>query len=439
MRLNTNTKSLVICIVVVFVTVSLLNLEAFNEHIEHKWIKDGSQFHNLMHTSKHRIKVPAQEALIVYVHVPRTSGLTLKISLFNDVAYHFMPMRMDYFVGKEQDWTPNFNNSNDETMGPARPWPIGLVWPEHRVRRPWKMGWQRQGTQDIQKAIEKGNVIQGLFSKQDIQRLRKMANGRPIKLWTVLRDPIERSLSLKSLVGNHRIPWPVNKSAAKFSDFYAQPTPNVGRGELKPHVQDYVQSYCHNGMTWQLGHQMHAAFRNITEEEVLASAKSFLEEMDYVGFFEDMTLDFPRLVQTIFPHSENALMYKLSYWMGTIMGWPRMHVRKFLNKVPIDQREAVYKANQLDIQLYDWAKKRYHKDHLLMFDTYAECTQFMLVALATVLVGVVGCCCVLCRMKRRCLDQGRGVSGTLHPTQMGVGAATLDDDALEKQVRRVVP
>ena len=434
MSFNTNTKSLVICIVVVFVTVSLLNLSAFNEYIEHKWIKDGSQFHNLMHTSKHRIKVPVQEALIVFVHIPRTTGLSLKISLFNDVAYHFMPIHMDYFVGQEQGWISHNNNSNDESTGPARPWPLGLVWPEHKVRRPWKTGWQRQGTQDIQEAVEKGNVIQGLFSKLDIQRLKRMANGRPIKFWTVLREPIERTLSLKSLVGNNRIPWPPSsKGAANYSDFYATPIPNVGRGVLKSHVQDWVQSYCHNGMTWQLGHQSHAAFRNITEAEALASAKSFLEQMDYVGFFEDMTIDFPRLVQTIFPHSENAMFYKLSYWMGTIMGWPRMHVRKFLNTVPIDQREAVYKANQLDIQLYDWAKKRFHKDHLLMFDTYSECTRYMLVALATVLVGVVGCCCVLCRVKRRCLDNGRGVLDIIQHTQMGVDASTLDDDAIENK------
>ena len=42
-------------------------------------------------------------------------------------------------------------------------------------------------------------------------------------------------------------------------------------------------------MTWQLGHQQHVGFRNISNKAVLESAKEFLEEMDYVGFFEDIT------------------------------------------------------------------------------------------------------------------------------------------------------
>ena len=52
-------------------------------------------------------------------------------------------------------------------------------------------------------------------------------------------------------------------------------------------------------MTWQLGHQQHVGFRNISNKAVLES-KEFLEEMDYVGFFEDMIWDYPRLVNEIF-------------------------------------------------------------------------------------------------------------------------------------------
>jgi hypothetical protein len=53
-------------------------------------------FHNWMHTSKQSVKVPLQDELIVFVHVPRTSGETLKIALFNDVDYQYNPQWTDF-------------------------------------------------------------------------------------------------------------------------------------------------------------------------------------------------------------------------------------------------------------------------------------------------------------------------------------------------------
>ena len=97
--------------------------------------KDGSSFHNWMHTSANVIHTPAKKTLIVYVHIMRTSGETLKISLFNNVSYQFNPEHMDeIFAYAKQEGRV----SNDETMSPARPWPIGLEWPKHLKNRPWK-------------------------------------------------------------------------------------------------------------------------------------------------------------------------------------------------------------------------------------------------------------------------------------------------------------
>ena len=69
--------------------------ERLNEHIEHTYLKQGSRFHDFMHTSKNSTVVPTAEDLIVFVHIPRTSGETLKISLFNDLSYQFNPEWMD--------------------------------------------------------------------------------------------------------------------------------------------------------------------------------------------------------------------------------------------------------------------------------------------------------------------------------------------------------
>ena len=375
-----------------------INNETFNEYFEHKWIKDGSSFHNWMHTSANVIHTPAKKTLIVYVHIMRTSGETLKISLFNNVSYQFNPEHMDeIFAYAKQEGRV----SNDETMSPARPWPIGLEWPKHVKPRPWKRRDGKRGIAHIKEAIKHGNVIQGFFSKLDVQRLRKWAKeyGRPVQMWTVLREPIERTLSLKEMIGHHRVPWPHSTDVVpKWSDFYQTPIPKVGRGSEKQHVIDYVTSYCHNGMTWQLGHQQHAAFRNISEDLAFESAKSFLEEMDYVGFFEDMIWDFPRLVNEIFPHSRNAGYYKFAYWVGTLVGWPRMRVRKHLGHVPIDQRDAVFAANKLDIKLYEWAKKRFNKENIVMFDNYIQCSIYMFfVFFLPVFACAVGIYCLCCR------------------------------------------
>ena len=225
--------------IILFLLGMAMNHESFNEYFEHKWIKSGSSFHNFMHTSRLQIHTPVKKALIVYVHIMRTSGETLKISLFNNVAYQFKPEWMDEMFSWGKD-----RKRNDETMSPARPWPVGYVWPEHVKRRPWKRYDGKEGIEHILKAIQHGNIIQGFFSKLDVARIKKWAKryGRPIQVWTVLREPIERTLSLKAMIGIHRIPWPVD-DLAKYSDFYKTPIPNVGRGSEKKHIIDYVTSY----------------------------------------------------------------------------------------------------------------------------------------------------------------------------------------------------
>lgn len=68
--------------------------DSVNEHIEHEWIKRGP-LHRLLQMSGNMTSVPRKEALIVYVHVLRTSGETLKLTVFNDVAYQFGPEWVD--------------------------------------------------------------------------------------------------------------------------------------------------------------------------------------------------------------------------------------------------------------------------------------------------------------------------------------------------------
>ena len=67
---------------------SLMIDEQFNEYFEHTHAKAGSHWHDFFAASIDHIIVPALPELIVYVRIPRTSGETLQIALFNDVAGH---------------------------------------------------------------------------------------------------------------------------------------------------------------------------------------------------------------------------------------------------------------------------------------------------------------------------------------------------------------
>jgi hypothetical protein len=143
--------------------------EEFNEYIEHKWIKAGSSFHNWFHTSKSSVTVPAQDHLIVFIHVPRTSGETLKIALFNQVDYQFDPQWVDHLhqqyytdLGKHMSAWQRAEWFNDEVIAPPKPWPVGVSWPSNHSssdQRPWKGREGRQGTEAIEFALKNGPLL----------------------------------------------------------------------------------------------------------------------------------------------------------------------------------------------------------------------------------------------------------------------------------------
>jgi hypothetical protein len=148
---------------------------------------------------------------------------------------------------------------------------------------------------------------------------------------------------------------------------------------------------------------MHAAFRNITEREALEQAKAFLTELDNVYFFEDMLVDFPRLWREVFPHVTGNSWYGAAYFLGALAGWPRMHVRKYQAHLRDVDKEALRKANLLDIELYSWARKHFGKAPLVMFDTYED----MAVQLTPLLALIVACMTCVCVLAVRVLENGK--------------------------------
>ena len=190
---------------------------------------------------------------------------------------------------------------------------------------------------------------------------------------------------------NCRIPWSAScleDVAPRPLDYYAPPgKPNVRtdvKQELQQRFRDYAVSYGHNTMTWQLGHHLHAQYRTVTDAEALAAAKTFLESMEYVGFFGDMFRDFPRLKSAVFPHAQGSWMWVAAYELGALFGLPRMRTLKYFSHLSPEEKTAVAAANALDMELYEWAKQRFGKEHIVMHDSYAT---FALAFSPALLVG----------------------------------------------------
>ena len=221
-------------------------------------------------------------------------------------------------------------------------------------------------------------------SRQDaeatVERLKELVAPRRVKLWTVLRHPLERSLSFfhmaNATVGEERcrlrVPWAKSCAEASYRSWYSNPP--IVRDDIdaarQQALSDYIVSYGHDTQTHQLADQMHARYRVLRPRAALASAQEFLKQMDYVGFFEDMLSDMPRLQREIFPHAQGSSTYSALYKLGALVGYPRMHTLKYTSHLEPEERELLEAANALDTELYSWARDEFGKGPLRMHESY---------------------------------------------------------------------
>lgn len=214
----------------------------------------------------------------------------------------------------------------------------------------------------IEQVLEEGNVVQGFFSRMDMERMRNVTQRRII-LFTVLRHPMERSLSWLSMMSSScpRVPWAPTCAEAAVSSYFSSP-PRV-RGDLpqrmQAHLSTYIERFAHNSMTWQLGYQMHASHRRVPPRLALEMAKEFLFSMDYVFWHEDLLFDFPRMANSIFPHARGNLAHRTIHSIGTVLGLPWMRTLKHLARLTDEERELVTAVDSLELELYEWARERF--------------------------------------------------------------------------------
>ena len=242
------------------------------------------------------------EHLVVFQHIPRTSGDTLFKFSFNGGEPEQMwdVSRLSFEQFKE-------NLSPPAPFMPTRHEMYNLT------------------------------LIKGPFSHDEIARI-PAAVGRPTRVFTILRDPVERSLSFFALFwGPHNRPLSTRYEMPFETFFDYNSTQHRDKGAT---WHSYVRTFTENSMTWQLGNYLHADHRehSLSRTELLNRAKQALREMVYVAFFEDMWRHQGNIMQPgkVFASGDldTLWVFPWLWWVWSLFAWPRSCVRKFGSLYP---------------------------------------------------------------------------------------------------------
>lgn len=303
----------------VFAIVVVVVLMVFHEFVEESLVKGkGSPLHEFLHAGKHFARWEPAEELVIFLHIPRTMGATMRLSMFPQLDLDFEPL----FPGNP--------------LAPAEPY----FTPE------------RLADPATKRLLETTPMIKGYFGWQDIFALRN-ATTRPVKIFTFLREPKERVLSLLHFL---------NSGNPDYVDY-------TYKGGASLHK--YPLTHFHNYITRSLASHAHPDHTAVaTDAELLERAKQALEEMDFVGFFEDVYEDFDRLHAVVLPHARMPWPWRLHFLVGVVLGSARLRVRKYATWYKPSDVEQVAAHNQLDLQLYNWALDRFGADKLF-FDSFS--------------------------------------------------------------------
>ncbi|CAE8615563.1 unnamed protein product [Polarella glacialis] len=175
-----------------------------NEHVEHGIFKSDT-LHKHWNLAGRQAILPngtVDSPLIVFQHIPRTSGDSMKTHLFSDPKHAF---------STSSPWPSHFAQNFTETYFLAK---------------------------DLETAMDPSTkLIKGYYSRRDLQTI-----GRKQKVFIFLRHPVERVLSLFHMI------HPVRGGRAMDEATFLA----AGNSSLKT-AWDYSCTFTTNSMTWQLG------------------------------------------------------------------------------------------------------------------------------------------------------------------------------------------
>ncbi|CAE8676537.1 unnamed protein product, partial [Polarella glacialis] len=289
-----------------------------NEQVEHRIIK-GSFLHNHWIKNGQLARLPSGDGpLIVFQHIPRTGGDSMRNHIFRDEGATLKTSDLWPRLYEANNWSTSFLESDfDTAMHPST------------------------------------KMISGYYSRVDLQTL-----SRPTKVFTFIRHPVERIVSL------------FNMASPKWNDMRGpmNVTTFVESGTL----WRYSCAFTWNSMTYQLGDRQQCQLRSTDDgQAVLQRAKEALEKAAFVGFYETLDEDFWELKERIFPEVKLPYYIPFAFWVGSWLGLPRLRVLKFSAHLSQKDLDRISGFVNLDLQLYEWAKQRF-KPGLTLHRSYAS-------------------------------------------------------------------
>jgi hypothetical protein len=288
--------------------------------------------------------------LVVFMHVPRTSGDSMQTHLFNDVALDTSPKSI---------WPHQYLTLEEKAI--------------KATKKPLGSFLSKEDLANITSIESTRAVVKGFFSAEDLIKIKEAAPHRDVKTVVFVRHPLERFLSFYSMIkpvqlndaGEQIITWTAAEFAAQIFDDSAmiESMPedrrqNLWRSKLQV---TYGCTFLNNSMAWQLGHQQHCAARksaNLADDEVVQRAKDTLQKADFVGFYETIDTDFSALRREIFHEKYidlDPLMYHI-FNIGTHFGQPRLQVKKHLAAQPEAFKAKLEGYLALDMEVYEWVR-----------------------------------------------------------------------------------
>lgn len=230
--------------------------------------------------------------LAVFMHVPRTSGDSMKTHMFNDAAL----------------------DSSGDTIWPSQYKTLSKL-------RPLRSFLFDEDLATISSMESTRAVVKGFFSAQDLTKIKKAAPHREVKTIVFLRHPLERFLSFYAMIkpyanlpNEETYSWTAEEFAALvFNDLaMIEKMPKKYRTNVWNRKGSWGCTFLNNSMAWQLGYQQHCEARldsHLSDSEVVKRAKDTLKAADFVGFYENLDVDFSALRREIF-HEEYMCVWK---------------------------------------------------------------------------------------------------------------------------------
>ena len=230
--------------------------------------------------------------LAVFMHVPRTSGDSMKTHMFNDAAL----------------------DSSGDTIWPSQYNTLSKL-------RPLRSFLFDEDLATISSMESTRAVVKGFFSAQDLTKIKKAAPHREVKTIVFLRHPLERFLSFYAMIkpyanlpNEETYSWTAEEFAALvFNDLaMIEKMPKKYRTNVWNRKGSWGCTFLNNSMAWQLGYQQHCEARldsHLSDSEVVKRAKDTLKAADFVGFYENLDVDFSALRREIF-HEEYMCVWK---------------------------------------------------------------------------------------------------------------------------------